>query len=218
MSVCTRILLVDDHALLRDSVAFRLQQEEDFQVVGVAGSAADAVAMVAECRPDIILMDIDMPGLSCFEAVGEIRILWPTARVVFLSAFFHDGYIEEVLRVEGRGYLTKNDSPDTLICAIRAVRSGEVYFSPDVRSRLVVDDQGVQLAASSRTRMGTLSRREMDILRYVAKGLAKKQIAAMTRVSVKTVESHVQHLMNKLDLHDRVALTRFAIREGIAEP
>ena len=217
MSTEIRILLVDDHALVRDGVSVRLQQEEDFAIVGLANDASEAISMMADRRPDVVLMDIDMPGLSCFEAARAIHAQWPGARIIFLSAFLNDRYVEEALRVRARGYLTKSEPPAALIAAIRTVQAGGMYFSDDGRARLVVSDEGVALAHEAKTKASTLTRRETEILRYLARGLAKKEIAALTHVSIKTVETHTHPLMNKLDLHDRVALTRFAIREGLAE-
>lgn len=217
MSTEIRILLVDDHALVRDGLSVRLQQEEDFAVVGLADDASAALSMMADRRPDIVLLDIDMPGLSCFEAARAICVQWPGARIIFLSAFLTDRYVEEALRVRARGYLIKSEPPAALIAAIRTVQTGGMCFSDEVRARLVVSDEGVALAEGAKTKASTLTGRETEILRYLARGLAKKEIAALTHVSIKTVETHTHHLMNKLDLHDRVALTRFAIREGLAE-
>jgi len=211
------ILLVDDHALLREVVGHRLQQEPGFDVVGHAANADEAIDMAIVHSPDIILMDIDMPGLSCFEAARTIALRRPDARIIFLSAFFHDRYIDEALRAEAAGYLTKSAPPDTLLEAIRKVASGGVYFSDDVRSRLVVDAAGAKLTPSTKSRASTLTPRETEVLRYIARGLSKKEIAVVMHVSVKTVEAHSMHLMTKLDIHDRVDLVRFAIREGLAE-
>ena len=212
-----RILVVDDQALVRGALAERLRREPGFSVVGGAGTADEAVDEALELEPDIILMDIDMPGLNSFDAAQRLRSLRPDIRVIFLSAFLHDHYIERSLRVKASGYLTKCESPETLIAAIHEVASGGSYFSPEVRARIVVDEDGAKLLAGSKTRISTLTTREVEVLRYIARGLAKKQIADTMGVSVKTVDCHASNLMAKLEIHDRVELARFAIREGVAE-
>jgi DNA-binding NarL/FixJ family response regulator len=137
--------------------------------------------------------------------------------VIFLSAFFHDRYIEEALEAGASGYVTKNEAPGSLLSAIRKVSSGFTYFSPEVHERLVVDVSGLRLRSESHTRGFSLTDRETETLRYVAQGLAKREIANIMHLSVRTVDAHVRNLMAKLDIHDRVELARFAIREGLAE-
>ncbi|MFQ5429793.1 MAG: LuxR C-terminal-related transcriptional regulator, partial [Phycisphaerae bacterium] len=180
-------------------------------------SADEALRIAARKNPDIILMDIDMPGLSCFEAARSLSIQQPELRIIFLSAFLHDKYIEQALEAQAHGYITKREPPEQVVAAIREVVSGGAYFSSEVQSRIVVDSSGAKLRHESRSRASTLSRRELEVLRYIARGAGKKQIASITHLSVKTVEHHTTRLMAKLDIHDRVELTRFAIREGLAE-
>lgn len=212
-----RIVLVDDHALVRESLSQMLAGEPDFQIVRTANNAEDAIRAAFETKPDIMLMDIDMPGLICFDAADQILRMVDNVRIIFLSAFFHDHYIEQALRVKARGYITKSEPPQKVIEAVRQVASGRVYFSPEVRSRIIAGDGEVKLAGSEQTRAATLSDREVEVLRYLARGLSKKEIATTMHVSVKTVEGHAQKVMDKLDIHDRVELARFAIREGLAE-
>jgi DNA-binding NarL/FixJ family response regulator len=212
-----RILIVDDHALVRDALSECLQKEPDLAVVGTAGTAEEALDRVRQCNPQIILMDIDMPGLICFDAAREITSLQPDVRIVFLSAFLNDWYIEQALRVRARGYLTKHEPPERIAAAIREVSAGGACFSPPVRSRIVVDSEGAKLGETAKSRTSTLTTREVEVLRYIARGLAKKQIASLLHISVKTVDKHSVNLMTKLDIHDRVELARFAIREGLAE-
>ena len=212
-----RIVLVDDHALVRESLSQMLSGEPDFQIVRTANNAEDAIRAAFETKPDVLLMDIDMPGLICFDAADQILRMVDNVRIIFLSAFFHDHYIEQALRVKARGYVTKSEPPQKVIEAVRQVASGRVYFSPEVRSRIIAGDGEVKLAGSEQTRAATLSDREVEVLRYLARGLSKKEIATTMHVSVKTVEGHAQKVMDKLDIHDRVELARFAIREGLAE-
>jgi DNA-binding NarL/FixJ family response regulator len=211
------VLLVDDHALVRDTLAERLGQEPDLEVVGGACDAAEAMDLAFERRPDVVVMDVDMPGLACFEAARDIRSRLPKTRVLFLSAFSNDRYIEQALATKASGYITKNEPPQAVIEAIRAVYRGTVYFSPRVQARLTVDEANVTLAKPGDTRASTLTPRELEVLRYLARGMSKKEIAQTMHLSVKTVDTHSGNLMNKLDIHDRVELARFAIREGLAE-
>lgn len=211
-----RLLVVDDHALVLNALGRMLDGESWIEVVGMADDAAGALEMAVKLRPDVILMDIDMPGLVCFDAVRRLRPLLPSALVIFLSAFVHDGYIEQAIAAGAVGYVTKQEPPARLLDAIRKVARGEAVFSEAILSRLVVTPEGLRLEAPPPTRLATLTTREMEVLRYLACGLSKREIAAEIHVSEKTVEAHTFNLMNKLDIHDRVELARFAIREGIA--
>ncbi len=198
-------------------LADRLAEEQDMQVVGTVENADAALAEAIRQEPDIILMDIDMPGLSCFHSARTIQRLCSKTCIIFLSAFFHDRYIEQALAVEAAGYLTKSEPPESVIAAIRAAAAGKSYFSPEVRARIVVDSDGTRLAQTRRSRASTLSDRELEVLRYLARGMSKKEIARTMHISAKTVSNHTTHVMDKLDIHDRVELSRFAIREGLAE-
>lgn len=203
--------------MMRRMLADRIACEPDMLVVGTVEDAAAAVAEAIRQRPDIILMDIDMPGVICFDAARTIQELCPKTRIIFLSAFFNDRYIDQALAVEAAGYLTKTEPPESVIAAIRAVAAGKSYFSPQVQSRIVVDSDGIRLAQPKQSRASTLSGRELEVLRYLARGMSKKQIAQTMYISAKTVNNHTAHVMDKLDIHDRVELSRFAIREGLAE-
>ncbi len=212
-----RVLLVDDHGLVRESVRCFLDAEPEITVVATAADAKEAIAIAGENDLDVVLMDIDMPGLDCFDAANRIRSQSSSVEVVFLSAFFHDLYIERALAVKAAGYLTKSEPPSKVVEAIRQVARGRVYFSPEISDRIVEDSSGVRLAKSPRTRGSMLSPREIEVIRYIARGLSKKDIAGIMSLSVKTIEGHTHNIMRKLDLHNRVELTRFAIREGLAE-
>lgn len=212
-----RVLLVDDHALVRQSVADYLSKQSDISVVGQVATAHEGIVEASNLMPDVVLMDIDMPGSSCFDAARAIQKNVPEVRIIFLSGFFNDQYIDEALQANALGYVTKNEPPDVVMAAVREVAAGGVYYSPQVMERIVVDASGPRLAKGGQTRFSTLSPRELEVLRYIAKGLAKKDIAAAMHISVKTVENHSNSLMSKLNIHDRVKLTRFAIREGLVE-
>lgn len=209
------VLLVDDHALLRETLAERLNREDWLRVVGFACDAEHAIRETIRVQPNIILMDIDMPGLICFDAAQTIKSIQPETGLIFLSAHAHDSYIERALDVGARGYVTKDEPTIKVVAAIREVADGGAYFSPDVQSRLSLGSDGIKLSAATHTRGSVLSLREREVLEYIARGYAKKTIASTMHLSVKTVDRHCTNLMTKLDIHDRVDLTRYAIREGI---
>ncbi len=208
------ILLVDDHALVRGALADRLNHEPGLVVVGSTASADGAIRIATESHIDIILMDIDMPGLNCFEAAKRIGVICPKTRVIFLSAFKHDRYIEQALEVKAHGYLTKREPPESVVAAIREVAAGGAYFSKEVQSRIIVDETGANLP---RSRLSKLTPRELEVLQYIARGYGKREIGSIMKLSTKTIENHTTSLMGKLNIHDRVELARFAIREGLAE-
>lgn len=211
------VLVVDDHTLFRESLVKQIEKELDITVVGTASNGDEAMEQALNCKPDVILMDIDMPGMLCFDAARQIRARLPDTRIVFVSSFFNDSYIEQALRIEANGYLTKMEPLDVLFLAIRKAASDGVYFSDDVKSRIVFGSDGATLRHKPTSRLSTLSPRELEVLRYIARGLPKKDIARVMHVSHKTVDNHTSRLMNKLAIHSRVELTRYAIREGLAE-
>lgn len=215
-----RILLVDDHTLMRETLRDRINQEVDLKVVGTAASADEAVELAGVLSPDVVVMDIDMPGRLCFDAACDIVAMSPETRLVYLSAFFSDRTIRDALAAHAVSYLTKDESPEVVIDGIRQAARGLSYFSPSVRDRLVIGPNNkitLEDDGKPATKADLLTRRELEMLRYLARGMSKKEIAATIHRSYGTVDKHVEKLMNKLDIHDRVELTRFAIREGLAE-
>lgn len=217
-----RLLLADDHTLLRETLCARLRDEADIEVLAAAGDADEALRLATEHRPDVVLLDIDMPGIISFDAAREIRHRSAGTKVVFLSAFANDRHIESALRAGAISYLTKDEPVETVIDAIRRAARGVGYFSPRIRERLTIDaGNHVTLTRegdAAGPRLASLTDRELEVLRYLARGMAKKEIAKIIHRSYSTVDKHVENLMNKLDIHDRVELARFAIREGLAQP
>lgn len=217
MSEPISIVLVDDHAMVRASFKGRLEAEPDMTVLAGFGTTDDAVKEAPRLEPDVVLMDIDMPGMLCFDAAEIICARSPKTRVIFLSAFCHDRYIEQALKAKAWGYVTKTEPDHALVKAIRSVFQGVTYFSPEVQARIVLDAKGPRLAHAARSRTSTLTHRETEMLSYLARGMSKKEIAKMVHISVNTVNRHTSSVMNKLSIHDRVELARFAIREGFTE-
>jgi DNA-binding NarL/FixJ family response regulator len=211
------ILIADDHDSLRELLKSRLETQPDMKVVAHVGDADAAVTEAVASNPDVVLMDIDMPGLSAFDAAERIGSRCPKTRIIFFTAFVRDRFIEQALSVKAWGYVTKTERAESIVKAIRDVASGFAYFSPAVQARLVMGPKGPRLAHKDQSLAATLTDREREVLCYVARGMAKRDIAQTMSVSVKTVDYHCTNLMDKLKIHDRVELARFAIREGLID-
>lgn len=218
MPTKSRILLADDQALVREILSWRLSQETDLEVVGTAEDAAEGLELARCLRPEVILLDIDMPGLSSFEMARCVRDELPATRILFLSSYVQDGYISQALQVRPDGYTTKGGKPDDLLRCLRNILRGGTCFCAEVRHRLESDPGTTALAVGVRSRIDLLTPREIEVLAYLGNGLSKKEIARLMSLSVKTVDQHAAHLMLKLDIHDRVELAHFAIREGLVRP
>lgn len=213
-----RVLIVDDHGLIRESLADSLSRQSDIEIVGTAEDADDAITKVFECKPDLVLMDIDMPGLSCFDAIQIIRSRAPETKFILVTAYEHDEHLEQALKVKANGFVPKSQGVVVLAEAIRNVAQGRVHYSPEVMSRLVVRGDEIKLDNPPKSRLGTLSPRERELLRVLARGVSLKDAAAVLGISYKTADKQKASLMSKLDIHDRVELARYAIREGLVEP
>ncbi len=174
MSTPISIMLVDDHALVREMLMERLGRESGMQVVATASNGDEAVIQAKAFEPDAVLMDADMPGQLCFDAAKTIKMLLPRTLIIYLSAFFHDRYVEDALAAHAVGYVTKDEPPDAVVAAIRKAASGVAYFSPKVQSRIVIDAAGPTLAHPSKSKSSCLTRRESEVLRYLARGMSKK--------------------------------------------
>src|SRR5512132_3625054 len=209
-----RCLLVDDHTLFRQGVRRLLETESDFEVVGESPDAGDAVEKARELRPDIVLMDIGMPGLSSFEATRQIRRDRPETRVIFLSMYDDEDYLAECVEIGGSGYVLKDSPAEQLLTAIREVHRGGSYLTPRLLTRLV-DGFRMQGRGERQPRFGTLTKREREILKMLAEGKSVKEIAAGFDLSVKTVEAHKFNLMRKLDIHNKAQLVQYAIQKKV---
>ena len=194
------VVIADDHPAMRNYLKDALEDEPLFTVPDVVGTASEAIDSVVRHEPDVLVLDISMPGLDVFQAAEEICRLKPNVRIIFLSGSYEDHHIASALRVEAKGYLTKEDDPGLVVDAIRLAMKNKRYFSPKVEERMV-ENHGILNARSD-----TLSPREWETLDYLAKGFSKKEIASFLHLSVKTIEKHTQSVMNKLDIHDRVRL------------
>ncbi len=208
-----RIVLADDHALVRAGLRKLLESLPDIEVVGEAEDGRAALALVASHKPDLVLMDIAMPGLNGIEAAARLSREHPRVRALILSMHQNEDYVRQALRAGAAGYLLKEAAPVELEFAIRAAMRGETYLSPAV-SRGAVSDY-VQRLRNEDVPGGTLTPRQRETLQLIAEGHTTKEIARRLNISVKTVETHRTQLMKQLDLHDVAGLVRYAVRTGL---
>lgn len=209
-----RILLADDHTILREGICSLLEDEPDMQVVGEAEDGITAVKMACQLEPDLVLMDIAMPRLNGLEATRQIKREKPAVNVLILSMHENEEYIRQVLASGAMGYILKDAAARDLLGAIRAVYRGEAVLSPAI-TRLVIEDYLRWGDTQPETNQDSLSAREREVLQLIAEGYTNKQIAEILCLSIKTVQAHRANLMQKLDLHDRGDLIKYAIQKKI---
>lgn len=214
-----KVLLAEDHMVVRQGLRAILSAEADIEIVGEAADGRQAVEMTGKLRPDVVVMDIAMPLLNGLEATRQILKLMPETKVLILSAHSDDEYIDRVIAIGAVGYLIKQSSAEFLSKGIRDAHKGNLVYSPTVAKRLKTHAANLathkgKLANSKQSR---LTSREVELVQLVAEGKANKQIAVELDISIKTVEKHRQALMEKLDIHDTAGLTRYAISAGIIE-
>jgi DNA-binding NarL/FixJ family response regulator len=212
----TTIVVADDHKIVREGLVRLLEEREDFSVVGEAADGEEAVRMVLEKKPDVVIMDIWMPRLGGIDATRRIGKKGSNAKILVLSMHENRTYVEEVLRAGAAGYIVKNSAPEDLMEAIDAVCAGASYLSPAITQQVV--DAIARPGDTSPTGISVLTGREREVLQLIAEGLSSKEIAQMLGVSLKTIDSHRSNLMEKLDIHKVSGLVRFAIRAGLVEP
>jgi DNA-binding NarL/FixJ family response regulator len=207
-----RILLADDHPVMRQGLAAVLNGEEDFEVIAEAGDGLEAVSKAAEHNPDVILMDLQMPGMDGVEAIKKIKERAPDISIIILTTFGTDEYIFQGIEGGARSYLLKDSPPEEVIRAVRAVYRGESVIQPIVANRLLGRFSQLSKALAPDE---VLSLREIDVLRCIAKGSANKEIASQLFIGESTVKTHIIHIFNKLGVKDRTEAVIEAAKKGI---
>lgn len=211
-----KILIAEDHTLLRAGLRILLSQESDLEVAAEADNGRDAIQLAGQLRPDLVLMDLTMPGTNGMDAMVEIKRLNPHIRILVLTIHKADEYIQEALRAGADGYVLKDSNQDELRLAVRTVLGGKSYLSPEV-SEKVIDGYLSGGRQQSATGWERLSPREREVLKLVAEGHGNKHIATYLDLSIKTVEKHRSNLMRKLDRHNTASLTAYAIERGLLD-
>ncbi|GAC1403290.1 MAG: response regulator transcription factor [Ktedonobacteraceae bacterium] len=212
-----RILLADDHTILRAGLRMMLNAQLDFEVVGEAQDGRQAIQEAQRLQPDVILMDITMPDMNGIEATRQIKRLLPETKVLILTMHEHDEYVFQALRAGASGYMLKEAADTDLISALRVIQNGQFYLSPTAQSVMVGDYLQRVRTGEEKDSYSSLTEREREILKLVAEGYTNNQIAERLIISPKTVDTHRTHVMDKLNLHSRAELVKYAMRRGLLE-
>lgn len=210
------LILADDHAMVRSGLRMLLEAQSDMQIVGEAEDGVEAVRQVMSLKPDVVLMDVQMPDMNGIEATREIKGAVPETAVLALTIYEDDQYFFEMLKAGASGYIPKRAAPDDLVNAIRTVARGDVFLYPTLATRLVQDFVARQ-GAEAPPVCEELTPREQEVLTLIAEGLTNAAIGEQLEISVKTVDRHRENIMHKLNMHNRVELVKYAIRVGLID-
>ncbi|QJT00805.1 response regulator transcription factor [Streptomyces asoensis] len=211
MADAIKVLLVDDHQVVRRGLRTFLEVQDDIEVVGEAADGAEGVSLAEELKPDVVLMDVKMPGMDGVEALRRLRDLANPARVLIVTSFTEQRTVVPALRAGAAGYVYKDVDPDALAGAIRSVHAGHILLQPEVAGALLSQDEGT----SGQGRGGALTEREREVLGLIADGRSNREIARALVLSEKTVKTHVSNILMKLDLADRTQAALWAVRHGV---
>lgn len=213
-----RMLLAEDHTIVRKGLRSLLDGAGGIQVVGEAADGREAVDKVRHLLPDVVVMDIAMPGLNGLEATRQIRKQFPKVKVLILTMHADEEHILQILQAGASGYVVKQDAPEELVSAVQTVDRGDLFLSPSISRTVIQEYIRRAEAMAGRVSFEPLTPREREVLQLIAEGRPPREIAEILRISVKTVETHRAHLMRKLDARSTADLTRYAIRKGIIRP
>ncbi|KOX20088.1 LuxR family transcriptional regulator [Saccharothrix sp. NRRL B-16348] len=212
-----RVLVADDQSMVRAGFRMLLAREQDIEVVAEAGNGLEAVRQAARVHPTVVLMDIRMPELDGIEATRRILATDAAARVLVLTTFDLDEYIYEALKAGASGFVLKDDPPEQLIAAIRTVAAGDALLSPTVTKRVIEQFTRIPRPTPPPKELDDLTAREHEVLHFIARGLSNSEIGRELHIGDTTVKTHITHILQKLDLRDRVQLIVLAYRTGIVE-
>jgi DNA-binding NarL/FixJ family response regulator len=210
-----RILLADDHTVVRKGLRLLLESQPDFQVIADAADGRETVALAEQLTPDVVVMDVAMPGLNGIEAARQISAKLPHTAIVFLSMHSDEGYVLKALKSGARAYLLKDSAENDLINAVKAVREGKAFFSPAISKMLIEDYMRQMQLRAVEDSYDLLTTREREILQLFAEGKNNKDVANMLNLSLYTVETHRSNILKKLNLHSTAELILYAVRKGV---
>ncbi|NOY98054.1 MAG: response regulator transcription factor [Chloroflexi bacterium] len=213
-----RLLLVEDHMVVRTGLRMLLEGPSDIEIAGEASTAAEALEAAGQCKPDVILMDIGLPDMSGIDATREIKRRFPGVAVIALTIHEDEEYFFKMLEAGASGYVPKRAAPEELLTAIRVAAAGDVYLFPSMAKLLVRDYLSQDRPPEQKSGLNGLTDREQEVLTWLAEGATNDQIAEALVISPKTVARHRENIMHKLNLHSRTELVRYAIRKGIIKP
>ena len=211
-----RVLIADDHTIVRKGLCAILEGDKEIEVVGDAENGREAIKKVEQVQPDIVLMDITMPGLNGLETTRQLKKRHPKTKILILTMHDNEEYIFETLRAGASGYLVKRTAPDELISAIHAVNRGESFLSPSISKRVI--EGYIRVGQSEQEEdepFEKLTDREREVLQLIAEGRVNREIAELLHISIKTVETHRSHIIEKLNIRNIAELTQYAIRKGL---
>jgi two-component system nitrate/nitrite response regulator NarL len=211
-----RILLVDDHLLFRKGLAKLFENQREFHIISEADDGRAAIKKAVELKPDIVLMDIRMPGINGIEATRRIREALPAAKVVMLTAFEEDKYLFEAIKAGAHGYLLKNVRPDSLFETLRGILLGEAAISRITAAKILHEFHIQSRGKYTEYHQEELTNREMEVLKRIAQGVTNKEIAHSLHIAENTVKNHLKSILGKLHLQNRVQLATFAVEKGLA--
>ena len=213
VSVKIRVLIADDHRTMREGLGLLINSQPDLEVVGEAADGREAIQLARQLAPDVLLMDITMPGMNGLEATRKVKEQTPDVRVLILTRHTDDGFLKQLLAAGASGYALKLSSGDDLMRAIRTVSEGGTYIDPAIAGKLVSSGARAATKTGPAPRVD-LSEREEEVLRMIAWGHSNKEIAARLNLSVKTIEAHKANAMQKLDMRGRIDIVRYAVLRG----
>ncbi|MEC0228489.1 response regulator transcription factor [Paenibacillus alba] len=210
-----KVLVVDDHAVVRSGLIMLLHGKQGIEIIGEAADGEEGIRAALELKPDVVLMDLNMPGMDGLAATAELRRLMPSLAILILSMHDDDEYLFRAIHVGASGYILKSSPHEELLTAIRSVAAGNAYLYPTATKRLMNEYIERLKQGENKDTFDTLSEREKEVLALIAKGFSNKEIAEQLIISVKTVESHKSNVMEKLGLKTRPELVKFAVKKGL---